>query len=64
MNVNVFQFKVSKAKMSPERTLTFQAEGDPSTFNMSLRVMRPEAGNMIELTQYSVPDEQKYTPGG
>ena len=41
--------------MSPERTLTFQAEG---------RVMRPEAGNMIELTQYSVPDEQKYTPGG
>ena len=59
-----FQFKVSKAKMSPERTLTFQAEGDPSTFNMSLRVMRPEAGNMIELTQYSVPDEQKYTPGG
>ena len=49
--------------MTPERTLTFQAEGDPSTFNMSLRVMRPAAGNMVELTQYSVPDEQKYNAG-
>lgn len=50
-----FQFVVPKAKMQAENTITLEAEGDPSVFNMSLKVLRPATGiNMIELKQYSI----------
>ena len=50
-----FQFVVPKAKMQAENTITLEAEGDPSVFNMSLKVLRPAEGmNMIELRQYSI----------
>lgn len=50
-----FQFVVPKAKMQAENTITLEAEGDPSVFNMSLKVLRPAEGmNMIELKQYSI----------
>lgn len=51
-----FQFIIPKAKMTPERTITLQAEGDPTTFNMSLRVMRPDSGNMMEFIQYGLTE--------
>ena len=35
-----FQFVINKAKVNSEVTLTMQAEGDPSTFEMTLRVLR------------------------
>lgn len=50
-----FQFIVPKAKMQSEVTLTMEAEGDPSTFNMSLKVLRPESGEMMKLVKYSLP---------
>lgn len=50
----IFQFIVPKAKMSSETTLTLEAEGDPTTFNMSLRVLRPADGNMMQLVQYDI----------
>ena len=49
-----FQFIVPKAKMQSEVTLTMEAEGDPSTFNMSLKVLRPENGEMMKLVKYSI----------
>ncbi len=55
MNINVFQFIMPKVKMLSEVTLTMEAEGDPSTFNMNLEVMRPESGDMMKLVSYSVP---------
>ena len=57
MNVNVFQFIVPKAKMQSEVTLTMEAEGDPSTFNMNLKVLRPESGEMMKLVKYSISGE-------
>ena len=48
-----FQFVIPRAKMSAEQTLTLEAEGDPSTFNLNLTVLRPDSGNMIELIQYT-----------
>ena len=51
-----FQFIIHRAKMSSEQTLTLQAEGDPTTFNLNMTVLRPEAGPMIELIQYTIPD--------
>ena len=50
-----FQFIIPKAKMQSEVTLTMEAEGDPSTFNMSLKVLRPANGEMMKLVKYSLP---------
>lgn len=49
-----FQFIINRAKMSAEETLTLEAEGDPTTFNLNMRVLRPADGKMMELIQYSV----------
>ena len=37
-----------------------EAEGDPTVFNMSLRVLRGDNGKMMEL----VADESEYTQTG
>ena len=49
-----FQFIIPKAKMSSENTITLEAEGDPSVFNMSLRVLRPADGKMMKLVKYNL----------
>lgn len=51
-----FQFIIPKAKVQSENTITLEAEGDPSVFNMSLRVMRPADGKMMKLVKYDVND--------
>ena len=51
-----FQFIIPKAKMQAENTITLEAEGDPSVFNMSLKVLRPDSGKMMELVQYNLVD--------
>ena len=51
-----FQFEIQQAKINPEQTITMQAEGDPSTFSMTVRVMRPADGKMMKLTKYSIPE--------
>lgn len=51
-----FQFIIERAKMSAEQTLTLEAEGDPTTFNLNLTVLRPSSGHMIQLVQYDLPD--------
>ena len=50
-----FQFVIPKAKMNVENTLTLQAEGDPTVFNMSLKVLRPASGTMMQLIKYDLP---------
>ena len=52
-----FQFIIPKAKVQSENTITLEAEGDPSIFNMSLRVLRPADGKMMKLVKYDVSDE-------
>lgn len=47
-----FQFIIPKAKMQSEVTLTMEAEGDPSTFGMNLKVLRPANGQMMKLVKY------------
>ena len=51
-----FQFIIPKAKVQSENTITLEAEGDPSVFNMSLRVMRPADGVMMKLVKYEVSE--------
>lgn len=49
-----FQFILPKAKITSEVTLTMEAEGDPSTFSMNLRVLRPADGKMMKLVKYNI----------
>lgn len=46
---HLFTFKIHKAKINSEVTLTMEAEGDPTVFGMTLRVLRDKEGNMMEL---------------
>lgn len=47
---NLFYFYIPKAKIQSETTLTMEAEGDPTVFNMSLKVLRGNTdGDMMQL---------------
>jgi len=56
-----FQFVIGKAKVLSEVTITLEAEGDPSTFEMKLNVLRSsnERGEneMMKLIRYTVGTE-------
>lgn len=49
-----FQFIIPKAKVTSENTITMEAEGDPSVFSMSLKVLRPADGVMMKLVKYNL----------
>ena len=55
-----FQFVINKAKVLSEVTITLEAEGDPSTFEMSLSVLRStnERGEneMMKLIRYTIAE--------
>ena len=52
-----FQFIIPKAKVQSENTITLEAEGDPSVFNLSLRVLRPSNGDaMMKLVKYDMTE--------
>ena len=45
----LFTWYVPKAKVNSEVTLTMEAEGDPTVFDMSLRVLRDSDGTMVRM---------------
>ena len=49
-----FQFIIPKAKVQSENTITMEADGDPSVFNMNLKVLRPRDGVMMKLVKYQL----------
>lgn len=51
-----FQFEIPKAKMGAENTITLEAEGDPTVFNMTMKVLRPDDGIMMKLTQFNLDE--------
>ena len=54
-NDEFFQFIIPKAKVKSENTITLEAEGDPSVFNLSLHVLRPAGGGaMMKLVKYDI----------
>ena len=50
-----FQFVIEKAKIQNEVTFTMEAEGDPATFNLPLKVLKDDHGNMFKLVKYNIP---------
>lgn len=60
-----FQFIIPKAKVQSENTITLEAEGDPSVFNMNLRVLRPAGGGaMMKLVKYDMGTESDGATAG
>lgn len=49
-----FQFIIPQAKMGAENAITLEAEGDPTVFNMTMRVLRPRDGVMMKLVKYTL----------
>lgn len=58
-----FQFVIPEAKMNSEHTITLEAEGDPTVFEMSLKVLRPEDGVMVRFIQYNVVENEEENDG-
>ena len=57
-----FQFIIHRAKVDPANTITLSADGDPSTFNMSLKVLRDTGSSgMIDLVKYNFNDSSDET---
>lgn len=56
-----FQFIIPKAKVTSENTITLEAEGDPSVFNMNLKVLRPKDGVMMKLVKYNLDSSDVVT---
>ena len=50
-----FQFVIEKAKIQSEVTFTMEAEGDPATFNLPLRVLKDDHGAMFKMIKYNMP---------
>ena len=57
---HLFTFFVPNAKIQSENTITMEAEGDPTVFNMSLRVLR--AKNSSDM-MYLIPADTAFTAG-
>lgn len=49
-----YQFVIARAKIASESTITMEAEGDPTVFDMNLRVLRADDGSMIKFIKYSI----------
>ncbi len=48
-----FQFEIARAKIQSENTIEMSADGDPSTFSLNVRVLRPATGPMMTLTKFA-----------
>lgn len=54
----IFNLIVPKAKMLSEVTLEASADGDPSTFSMQMKVLRPASGPMMKLVLASLTEAE------
>ena len=58
---HMFTFHIPNAKVQSENTLTMEADGDPTVFNLSLRVLRGDNGKMMELIADTDKTFESYT---
>ena len=54
---HLFTWFVPNAKVNSEVTLTMEAEGDPTVFDMNLRVLRTSDGTMVKMIRATKPYE-------
>lgn len=52
-----YQFSINRAQVSTDTSITLEAAGDPTTFTMTVDVLTPRSGDMIELKQFDVEED-------
>lgn len=52
-----YQFEIPLCKLISNVTFDLQADGDPTTVDMELKVLRQEDGTMMRLTHYNVEEK-------
>ena len=52
-----YQFTIHRAEVSSDTSITLEAEGDPTTFNMSIDVLTPPNDIQMELKQIDVDED-------
>lgn len=58
---HLFTWFVPNAKVNSEVTLTMEAEGDPTVFDMNLRVLRTSDGTMVKMVR-ATAESTTYEP--
>lgn len=58
---HLFTWYVPKAKVNSEVTLTMEAEGDPTVFDMNLRVLRDSDGAMVKMYRDTTTEVKDYS---
>lgn len=58
-----FQIVIPQAKMTAEQTITLEADGEPTVFDMNLEVLRPDDGIMVRFIQYDVVENEEENDG-
>ena len=53
-----YQFEIPICKLSSNTSLQLTSDGEPTTFNFDMKVIRKEDGEMIKLTQYNIIDDE------
>lgn len=49
--------------MTSEQSITLEADGEPSVFDLNMTVLRPEDGVMVRLVQYDVVENEEENDG-
>lgn len=55
-----YQFTINEAQISTDTDIKLQADGDPTTFSMSIDVLPPPNEVMMELRQFDVTEDEDY----
>lgn len=58
-----FQFVIPQAKFQSGQTITLEAQGDASVFDMNMTVLKPDDGVMMRLIQYDVVENTEENDG-
>ena len=54
-----YQFTINRATVSSDTSVTLEAEGDPTTFSMTIDVLCPPNEVMMELKQYDIIEDEE-----
>lgn len=54
-----YQFTINRATVSSDTSVTLEAEGDPTTFSMTIDVLCPPNEVMMELKQYDIIEDKE-----
>lgn len=52
-----YQIVINRAQVNSDTSISLAADGDPTTFNMTIDVLSPQNGDLMELKQFNVEED-------